>query len=395
MKKMWSLGLVLASLVGLAQDKEERIERDVEVAENVLSTLIKQQLDKKSSFWPLDVDGNYTPGFGVTLRIPYENFPMAFTLVTENFEGPSWNNGGDAMIGINGNTIVERRVYKDEEDKENKEKYKSDKEKLKIKISEQDSVRASYSNKLLEASKIFLADYGDLIGLEPNERILITSKSEGGDRHHRFVFPGGEFSMPKRKVISVEALKSDLTQYKQNKISRDQLISKFKVVNSELNEEVQPDLELLITIFNRLYSPDLSKTFFMEGPPYYERMKDFGVTYFMQVYSSNINHDRFSMPTLDLDDLDQAERDKKVKELYPIFEKEIKANMLEYGRTITSLNDNELLIFDITLTKCKGCGIPATVELSVKASVLKEFGSGKISKEAAVSKVNVKKGAVQ
>jgi len=420
---------MVISVAAFSQNKEERIERDIEVAENILSTLIKQQLDKKGGFWPLDVEGSYTEGYGVTLRVPYGNFPpMAFSLTTEDFKGPSWRNDRDALIQINGNTIIERKWIEDEienaeideeraerememiekekemadrekemagKEKEmaRKEKEKADKEKIKVKvISGRDSARANFGDKVLEAAKIFLADYGDLISLEPNEKILITTQSERGG--YNFHFPGDP-NMPKRKIISAEALKSDLTQYKQNKISRDQLISKFKVVNSELSNEVKPDLELLSTIFNRLYSSDLSKTFFVENAPYYEIMKDFGVTYSMQVYSSNINHDRFSMPTLDLDNLDQAERDKKVKELYPLFEKDIKDSMVEYGRTITSLKDNELLIFNITLTKCKGCGIPSDIELSVKASVLKDFGSGKISKEAAVGKVSIKKGAIQ
>jgi hypothetical protein len=263
--------------------------------------------------------------------------------------------------------------------------------------SERDSAKAAYGEKLLQASKTFLADYGDLIGLEPNEKILITTKSEkgGGGYNYTFAF-AGDYKQPKRQVMSVEALKSDITQYKQNKISRDQLMSKFKVLNSELTDEMQPDLELLSTIFSRLYRSDLSKTYFMEGAPYYERMKDFGVTYFMQVYSSNIgDYNRFNMPTVNMEDLDQATRDKKVKELYPMFENDIRGNMLEYGRTLNSLKDDELLIFDVTLTKCKGCGIPATVELSVKASVLKDFGSGKISKDAALAKISLKKGALQ
>ncbi len=391
MKKMLSLCLVLLSLVCLSQDKEERIKRDVEVAENVLSTLIRQQLEKKSSFWPMEVKGSYTPGYGVTLRIPYDNFPMSFSITTEDFKGPTiWAPGREDVIEYNGNTIIERQRLKEEFEGD-----KKDKEKLKLKrTTERDSARQLYSEKLLQASKNFLADYGDLIGLEPNEKILITTKSERGG-NYTFAF-AGDFKMPKRKVMSVEAMKSDLTQYKQNKISRDQLLAKFKVINSELTDDMQPDLELLSTIFSRLYRSDLSKTYFMEGAPYYERMKDFGVTYFMQVYSSNEAGDnRWNMPTQDLEDIDQATRNKRVIELYPIFEKDLKGNMLEYGRTLNSLKDDELLIFDVTLTKCKGCGIPATVELSVKASVLKEFGSGKISKETATAKINVKKGLAQ
>ena len=101
------------------------------------------------------------------------------------------------------------------------------------------------------------------------------------------------------------------------------------------------------------------------------------------------------MPTVDMEDLNQEARDKKVIELYPLFEKDLKENMLEYGRTLNSLGDSEMLIFDVKLTKCTGCGIPSSIEASVKANVLKEFGSGKLTKEAAMGKVNVKKGPAQ
>lgn len=399
MKKLWSLGLVMIGLMSMAQDKEERIQRDVEVAENVLSTLIRQQMEKRSSFWPVEVKGSYTPGYGVTLRIPYDNFPGAFAIAgenfkiaTENFRGSdAW--GGEDAIELNGQNITTIRSRQREEsdnDKQGKEKLKSKR------LAERDSTRTAYSDKLLQACKTFLADYGDLLSLEPTEKILITSKSEKGNNYAVAFSGSGDYKMPKRSVLSVEAVKSDLSQYKQGKMTRDQLINKFKVVNSELNDEKQPDLELLSTIFNRLYKSDLSKTYFMEGSPYYERMKDFGVTFFMQVYSSNnAGEYRWNMPTLDLEDLDQATRDKKVKELYPIFEKDLKDNMLEYGRTLNSLKDDELLIFDVTLTKCKGCGIPATIELSVKASILKDFGSGKIPKDNALAKITVRKGTAQ
>jgi hypothetical protein len=101
------------------------------------------------------------------------------------------------------------------------------------------------------------------------------------------------------------------------------------------------------------------------------------------------------MPTLGLENVDAATREKKVKEIYPIFENELKENMVEYGRTLKSLKDEESLIFNVTLTKCVNCGIPSTLELSIKSSVLKEYGAGKIDKASALSKVFVKKGANQ
>jgi hypothetical protein len=393
MKKLLSVVMMMIAvgLIAQSNEKEERMKRDVEVAENVLSTLVRQQMERKNSFWGFEVKGSYTPGYGVTLRIPYDNWNYAVGVATTS--PVVWDDGDRIGVGQSGGVTILNRSQAKEEFAA-KEMTERDLKRLKEdKSAKRDSARNAYGDRLLEASKMFLADYGDLIGLEPNEKIMITTKSDRGNYNFSW---SGDVKAPKKKVISVEAIKSDLTQFKQGKMSREQLLGRFKVVNSDVSDESAPDLELLSTILGRLYRSDLSKTFFTENTPYYERMKDFGVTFYMQVYSSNESgYKRWNMPTVDLQDVSQEERDKKVKELYPLFEKDIKENLLEYGRTLSSLKDEELLILDVTLTRCVSCGIPATVELSVKASVLKEYGSGKLSKEAAIAKINLKKGTPQ
>src|SRR5258708_39978090 len=89
MKKMarvvlTAVGIAFA-LVVRAQVKidEQRMERDIEIAENVLSTLVKQQFGKRN-FFPYEVDGNYTPGYGVTFRLPMDlGGPMIYMLSDE------------------------------------------------------------------------------------------------------------------------------------------------------------------------------------------------------------------------------------------------------------------------------------------------------------------------
>src|SRR3954469_21250554 len=72
--------LMLLSSVAFAQKIDEaRMERDIEVAENVLSTLLRQQFDKQHMFFPLDVKGTYQPGYGVTFRLPADfTTPITF-----------------------------------------------------------------------------------------------------------------------------------------------------------------------------------------------------------------------------------------------------------------------------------------------------------------------------
>lgn len=389
MKKLMTVVLCwLGMAMAIAQErsesiKDDRIRRDVEVAENVLSTLIRQQMERRTNFWVGDVKGTYTPGFGVTLRIPYENWVWA--------QGSNITTTGTYSQG--GVTVIDRSRLRDEREKAEVEALASTSHKAKRRV-DRDSAQIAYGERLVAASKAFLADYGDLLGLEPNEKILITTKNDR--QWNNLVFVTGQGSDYKRTVITVEGQKSDLTAYKQGKITRDQLMGKLKVLNTEVTDENQPDLELMSTILNRLYRSDLSKTYYMEGTPDYEHLKNFGVTYYMSVYSStDAGYKRWNMPTQGLEDISQEDRDGKVKSLYPLFEKDLKETMVDYGRTLTSIKDEEMLILDIKLTKCTGCGIPSTLELSVKASALKEYSTGKISKEVALSKVNVKKGTPQ
>ena len=387
--------MALVSFEGFSQKvDEERMQRDIEVAENILSTLLKQQYDKRS-FFPIEVSGSYRAGYGVTFTMPNVQSNIFFN----TFDGPGSFGGFDT----DGITIIETSPENDAaqiadgQRKNNRAIVRGGAARAPLakkgnsKV-ERDSVKDESSHRTTKAAKDFIADYGDLIGqLAPTERIIITNRSEGGDRMWF-----GNFENQANNSITVEGLKSDILQYKQGKMTREQLMAKIKVVNSERDTELQPDLELLASIFNRLYRSDLSKTYFTQENTYYERLKDFGVIYHMQVYSSNQQDEyRWAMPTVSLEDVDQATRDKKVKELYPLFTKSIKEDILEYGRTLRSLKDDENLIFDIRMTRCRGCGIPSSLEYTIKYSVLKDYAVGKITKDAALAKISEKKGEEQ
>jgi len=431
LKLLTGICVMLTSVITVAQKiDEQRMERDIEVAENVLSTLLRQEFDKQHLFFPLEIEGSYQPGYGVTFRLPADfTTPMAsyfFNMPDNNVV--IWNDHmmtapppmeEPVLPEMFDSTVDDEEMESEDEvqfqsdqkiqshkknddrkhEKANKivlkqksavDRNKGGKGRRKIAL---DSIQEVNNAKVIDAAKNFLADYGDLISqLGPNERIIVTNQ---GEQPRTWVnkFEG----TPNRTHLSLEIMKGDVTQYKQGKLTHDQVISKIKIVDTETVDAVEPDIELLSSIFNRLYQQDLSHTYFTERPIYYERLKDFGVVYYMQALSSHQQSDysTFTMPTLGLDDLDQKERDEKVTELYPVFEKELKQNMLEYGRTLRSLKDNEVFVFNVKVTKCKGCKIPSSVELSVKGSVLKDFNAGKITETAALEKVIVKKGAEQ
>ncbi len=370
------------------QIDDERMQRDIEVAENVLGTLIRQQFEKQKMFFQLEINGAYQPGYGVTFYIPADyTTPIVFALPEDNF-----------MFQDNSPYVGFSRTQENENGNNDTRPANADKEtirlkdrKLEKKELDMDSIRNFYNLKVVEAAKTFMLDYGDMLTqVSSTERIIVSNQ---GDRR---VWVNKFFNSPKRTHLTVEGMKNDLTQYRQGKITRDQAIAKIKVINTESVETIEADLELLGSIFSRLYRPDLSKTFFTQDDIYYERLKDYGVIYYMQALSSQeMAYRRYVMPTVGLENVDQATRDKMIKELYPKFVDELKTNIIEYGRTLKSLSDEEVLVFQVKLTRCAGCNIPTSLEYAIKGSALKDFNAGKIDKKAALNKISVKKGQDQ
>lgn len=388
--RVWIL-LIIASIVSTAADAQsfdqDRMDRDIAVAENVLATLIKQQFASQRTFFQLEVRGNYQSGYGVTFTLPAD-YTTPIAIQQEFNWTPQSGNGAVTIYSGDGNIARPREVYPN-----NQKTAAVTRLKDRATI-DMDSIRDASNLKVIEAAKTFLLDYGDLIAqLGPNEKVIVTNQ---GNQPRAWV--NQFFTAPKRTHLSVEALKSDLSALRVGKITREQAQSRIKVVDTETVDQVEPDLELLSSIFGRLYSDDISKTFFIGDHVYFERLKDFGVIYYMTMYSGIELGDysrRYIMPTLGLTDVDQTTKDKKVKEMYPKFESELKENILEYGRTLKSLKDDEVLVFQITNTRCEGCAIPTTLEITLKGSALKEYNAAKVDKAATLAKFSVKKGANQ
>jgi len=397
---------------------EERMRRDIEVAENVLSTLIKQQVGNQQMFFQLDIKSSYQAGYGVTFSLPADyTTPILLSSAGADIADVLGSNGSvniqiwsddeDAggfagNVGGNGTVTVNGRVVNGNEVRNDAQAQGTDTDAAAYSLREKarerkelsmDSLRDAYNIKVIEAAKTFLVDYGDMITqLGAQEKIVITN--QGGVQPRLWV--NQYFNAPKRTHLSIEANKADLAQYRQGKISRDQALQKIKVVNAETVEASEPDLELLSGIFSRLYGQDLSSTYFTDDNVYYERLKDYGAVFYMHVFSSiEIDYRRFMMPTLKLEDVDLTTRNKKTTEIFPKFEQSIKENILEYGRTVKSLKDDEQLVIQVKITRCPECGIPAGAEYSIKAGVLKEFSAGKIDKNAAMNKIVVKRGEKQ
>lgn len=350
--------ILLFSLPVVAQQIDQtRMDRDLEVAKNVLQTLFNQ--DRNMMFWGRNIEAVYLEGYGVIFTLP------------DHF---SYLNIGIPKIAVFDEKRSKEEVYID------------------LKVLEDNSLDAEKMEEQKEAVITFLADYSDLIGqLKPDEKIKVHNRANDN------VFYVGtgrrsSWSMTSSGLekFSAEVKKKDVTAYKEGKISRKELVNRITFTTSE-PVEIHQDLELFAIIVKRLYSPDLSETYFTNRTPHYELLKDYGVIFYLKTYSSYSNNDLYRMPVLGRSDVNLEERNKKVTELYPQFEKSIKETMIEYGRTIKTLKDDEILMLKVKLTKCDGCGIPETLELSVLKQVLSQYDQRKLSLDKAMGAIKVKK----
>ena len=408
--------LMSAFAAAHAQETEkERMNRDLEVAESILSTMIKQGAGKRQIDIPFHVSGEYkngkaqfnVPSNGMT-RIIFSggNFRRDFE---ENCPG----NVTVFKLGENGDrpekaTEIRWSAHRMKQKAEKKKEKNDPREKGKGKDRSEDesdepaqfkllpngfeaqfpqlldSIDTRFDERLVAVAKTFIADYGDLLSfLKDNEKIAVTTRDNQNDHP--------VFLNKNQRYAAVEAKVSDVRQYKKGGITREQLMQRIVVSQGLMKEERKVDYELLQTIFNRLYRSDLSKTFFCR-PIAYNEEDGQGITFRMKTYSSNRTNNGYDMPTLGKTNVSQAERDKLVKELYPKFEEDLTANILEYGRTLKSLKSNETLTFEVTYTQCKGCQIPESASYSIKMSDLSDYSSGKINLRKAMSRMVIKKG---
>ena len=435
MKYTLTTTLILCAGLIFAQEKDmNRMNRDLKIAEDIVASLFKSE-SQGGNFYSVRPKATYVPGYGVMINISgnnrfhSKNMGKSFSFTWDDGTAPVVIDMEELRdIEIQAEQLAMEaeelaRMYeregkiKEEEAREiqrqarkiEEQAYKAEKEKMMIKkkyeeecCDEDEEIRANVvvigsdedrekvqgEMKALyrEVMTTFFSDYSDLIGqLEPKEKIMLTS--DFGGSGSGFVFDSGD-----KNKISASTDKKTISAFKSGKLSRDKFIESI-VFTEEEGSLKSPDLELLSSIFERLYKSDLATTYYCHGKIPYERLENFGAIFKMKVYSStSYGKDNHKITTLSKSGLTQSERDKIVDEMYPKFQKELKENLLDYGKTVKSLKDGENLIFQVNLTQCIGCEMPKTVDLTIPQSVLSAYDSGKMKREDALGKIGVKEG---
>ncbi|MFQ3214557.1 MAG: hypothetical protein ACI9XJ_002709 [Marivirga sp.] len=408
MKKYIIVLIMAVSTVASAQIDEQRMKRDIEVASTVLNSLLDKQGIMSWQSVNGTPSGRYIEGYGVILNMPNNHLVFG----NMSFDGGTINNNfmvrmndeqdQEEIIVVNGEVVThdikerqQERVERARELAERERELAVKAEALAnktIRFFNIDSLKARNDEKRLEKMQLFLLDYAHLISqLKPDEKVLILDNSEK-------IYISGNTSLidnMRKGRLSAEITMKDAVAFQNGKITREEAQSRLVINKNDQPKKVYKDLELFQSIMERIYSRDLSESYYANGSINYEHIEELGAIYYMKTVSSSMSNNNWNIPTVDKSGLNQAERDEVIKNLYPQFEAALKENMVEYGRTISSLKDEEQLIINVGITKCEGCNIPQTLELSINAKTLQDFNSGKIDKKTALVGIKVTQGDMQ
>ncbi len=377
-KIILTLMVSFITMMAYGQVDKEKMKKDLEVAENVLQTVIEQNAQNRF-FWRYGdyISSSYRDDYGVTFTIE-DQFPV---VVKDGFV-TTFPGEQAQIIALKEAEVKEKLKEKELKVKELKEKEIEEKKAMVGRL-----ITTGENNRpdIKESFITFLKDYHTLIRqLQPNDKIVI--KKTTGSKKHTMLWVDVGRKLKTSNGLMVEAIKKDLDDYTTGKIDDEVLISKIKIKEINADTESEPDLEVFGSVMSRLYGPDLSSTYYMNSNPWYDRIDDYGVTFYFKFYSSTEMEGRYLITTIEKDVDSKEERNAIVNDMYPKFLEGLKENILDYAHLIKSIKDDETLYLNVNLTECDDCAMPKEIELSIKKSVIDQYRDEKVNKNIAKEK---------
>lgn len=403
MKKLYNylliglLSIIFTSTAAFSQNIDtNRMNRDINIMENILSELFKAQISTsengtvivngRSYFNISSTRGTYMPGFGIIFMVPSPN----------NFEYSVSSGGRRTSYSF----------YYDSD--EGEEGLKVDQESITTRIEE------------------FLRDYGSTIGqLKNDERVMVIygSKSTYNSRTLAYRLSTSQSSASDKKeedlpIISVSAKVSDLNNYRSGKINADNFSNRLAVATSENKEYL--DLKVMGNIFETALTDQAKESFQLSGRVDYMMLDNFGALYSLDVRYNDLRGAATLLRTLgtgrripynnvdtqrilfeqaqnnkgkeqsEADDLEQRKKEleENIATAYSNLVVNIKEYMIDYGRTLNSLNSDQFLLLSININGRQE-NIPGRLDVQIKKSVFDQLDKGSISREQALQKVVV------
>jgi hypothetical protein len=357
-----------------------RMNRDIRIMENILGELFKMQATSSQSGTATftafgrsaaGVRGTYLPGFGVIFSVSNNSVIFNGRVVVGN---------GDSGFSF---------YYGDEEDEE-EEALTIDEESVRERITE------------------FLQNYASTIGqLEGDDRVMVIFGSSDRTAYRVYNMVGARLNADDSgnglPVISGSAKATDLRDYRSGKINENNFAGKISFASSE-NKEYR-DLKILADIFENALKEQDKDSFRALGKVDYLLLDNFGALYSFDVrysdfrfpggtYALNLSRSsrsgRVSVGEVSKADLEEKEEEyqKNLSEAYTDLVQNVKEYMVDYGRTLNTLNSDQFLLLSISVHG-RHDDIPERLDIQLKKSVLEQFDRGRLTREQALDQVVV------
>lgn len=388
-----TIALLFTILFTWAQGPDQdRMQREIEVAENILATLLEEPQDDRSPEARFfisrnQVEGSYLEGVGVLFTIQPDLLGRITGAGSVRFFFP----GEDPQV------IIQEETEKSETEETDKRS------------------TSGLEERFRQVAGDFMADYAFLLRRLPDEEkvmIRLQSKPIG-------IFAGSAHGAVRRNAelaYSAVLPKADILAFQSNRISREQLADRiaftFQQKGTAATEGIDRELELLSGIFGRLYRSDLSEDFHISSTPSYERIPGVGAVLNLSMMPDHLGFApaiaglRFSRgdaigyyfrtekskeePEKENEADKKADRAGKADEAYPAFEKLLLENIVEYGSIVKALADEEALIFQVSFPDCDECKeMPGKLEVTARRSTLQDYRQGRLALEQAAGQLSV------
>ena len=389
------LSLILAPSIVAQNIDAHRMKRDIRIMENILSELFRTQTEIatpdsysiiRGEFGQRSIRGTYLKDFGIIFMIQ-KNDPFTPRMDVDRDIGFSF-------------------YYSTNSDDSAKEASRTvDEESINKRMTE------------------FLINYGSIIGqLDDDERIMLVYDSNPNFKRARFVGymdnngrnTFEEETKGKLPVLSASVSMQDLINYRSGTINNQEIVNRINFASSE--SQHYTDLEVMGNIFETALRESAENTFRANGKIGYMMLDNFGAIFsFDARYSGNgsLFYGRFPEGQRILrnfqnrianvrmeQSFDTAEekeafekREKEFKEgMIAAFEKlkkDIAQYMVDYGRTITSVDSDQYVLTSINLSSNGMDEIPNRIDFQIKKSALEDYDQGKITREQAIDSVSV------
>lgn len=426
-KVILTVSMLLLGLTLWAQQlDEQKMQRDIEIAESILYKLFNSDIPRVRVYdmhLMKESRGFYAKGYGVILKTPNLNVTKQIIGAVNNQENED-----------------------DCDDCEEKRKNKSKTQYIKLSSQSKDSILLANKDKILSLMQTFIVDYGDLIGqLQPTDKLLLVYEKAG--MGYVYSYSGSTWATlsgsggSKRSIkISSEIQKSALSDYKLGKISKEELVKKIKTyIDDSANQadnQAMMDYEVFAGVLEKLLDNDNQLPYYSNRDISFNRLQGFGVIYRLNVRERNKEHDEYHFgPIIEKDgdvyirinedyytiirdkiksksgkevekeDKEKIEKDisdakkkleekkKKSEEMMTQLVENLKNHLIEYGRLVKRLNSEEIIMLDIRISGDWADYLTdqkTSLQLTVKRSVLEAFDKGTISLKDAIAKIETK-----